>query len=87
MAIDWNKMVSVEVITTSAVLIFSVGVAYNTLAIGQAQADARSLNCKPSKPRCRTQYRIFNETPQSLTLIKSISSRWWKNSGKILDKF
>ena len=41
MAIDWNKMVSVEVITTSAVLIFSVGVAYNTLAIGQAQADAQ----------------------------------------------
>jgi hypothetical protein len=30
MAIDWNKLMSVEVLSTSAVLVFSVGVAYTT---------------------------------------------------------
>ena len=43
MAIDWNKLMSVEVLSTSAVLVlvFSVGVAYTTLANGQEQADAQ----------------------------------------------
>ena len=41
MAFDWNKIISAEVISTSAVLIFSVGVAYTTLADGQEQADAQ----------------------------------------------
>jgi DNA polymerase III delta prime subunit len=41
MAIDWNKLISVEVLSTSAVLVFSVGVAYTTLANGQEQADAQ----------------------------------------------
>jgi len=41
MAIDWNKLISVEVLSTSAILIFSVGVAYTTLADGQEQADAQ----------------------------------------------
>jgi peptidoglycan hydrolase CwlO-like protein len=41
MAIDWNKIISAEVLSTSAVLIFSVGVAYTTLADGQEQADAQ----------------------------------------------
>jgi hypothetical protein len=54
MAIDWNKLMSVEVLSTSAVLVFSVGVAYTTLANGQEQADAQIHNCKPSKPRCKT---------------------------------
>ena len=41
MAVDWNKIISAEVFTASAVLIFSVGVAYTTLANGQEQADAQ----------------------------------------------
>src|SRR6056300_2078489 len=41
MAIDWNKIISVEVLTTSAFLVFTVGVAYTTLANGQELADAQ----------------------------------------------
>jgi Tfp pilus assembly protein PilN len=41
MAIDWNKLISVEVLSTSAVLIFSVGVAYTNSSNGQEQADAQ----------------------------------------------
>jgi hypothetical protein len=54
MRFDWNKIISAEVLSTSAVLIFSVGVAYTTLArwartgrranrsaASQTRADAR----------------------------------------------
>lgn len=39
MAIDWNKVISTEVLATSATLIFAGGVAYATLANGQELAD------------------------------------------------
>jgi peptidoglycan hydrolase CwlO-like protein len=39
MAIDWNKVVSAEILTTSAALVFAGGVAYATLANGQETAD------------------------------------------------
>ena len=39
MAIDWNKVISAEVLTTSCALIFAGGVAYATLANGQETAD------------------------------------------------
>jgi hypothetical protein len=55
MAIDWNKIISAEVLSTSAVLIFSVGVAYTTLATGKNRQTHKSLNCKPNKRRCKTQ--------------------------------
>jgi hypothetical protein len=41
MALDWNKLISIEVLSTSGALIFAVGVAYTTLANGQEQADAQ----------------------------------------------
>lgn len=41
MSVDWNKIISVEVLTSSAVLIFAVGVAYTTLANGQELADTQ----------------------------------------------
>jgi peptidoglycan hydrolase CwlO-like protein len=39
MAIDWNKVISAEVLTTSCALVFAGGVAYATLANGQETAD------------------------------------------------
>lgn len=41
MAIDWNKVISAEVLTTSGALIFAGGVAYATLANGQEAADTQ----------------------------------------------
>lgn len=46
MALDWNKIISVEVLTTSGALIFAVGVAYTTLANGQEQADSQILHLR-----------------------------------------
>jgi hypothetical protein len=54
MAIDWNKLMSVEVLSTSAVLVFSVGVAYTTLANGQEQADAQIAQLQAKQERCKT---------------------------------
>jgi len=41
MAVDWNKVISTEVLATSVTLIFAGGVAYATLANGQELADAQ----------------------------------------------
>lgn len=41
MAMDWNKVISAEVLTTSGALIFAGGVAYATLANGQEAADTQ----------------------------------------------
>lgn len=41
MPIDWNKVISAEVLTTSSALIFAGGVAYATLANGQETADTQ----------------------------------------------
>ena len=38
---DWNKVISAEVLTTSGALIFAGGVAYATLANGQEAADTQ----------------------------------------------
>jgi hypothetical protein len=54
MAIDWNKLMSVEVLSTSAVLVFSVGVAYTTLANGQEQADAQITQLQAKQAKCKT---------------------------------
>jgi hypothetical protein len=74
MAIDWNKLISVEVLSTSAVLVFSVGVAYTTLANGQEQADAQiTSTASQTSARCKTQYLISKETLRFSMRIKSIS--------------
>jgi S-adenosylmethionine synthetase len=39
MAVDWNKIISAEVLTTSGALIFAGGIAYATLANGQELAE------------------------------------------------
>lgn len=41
MAIDWNKLISAEILMSGAVFAFTGGIAYATLANGQEQADVQ----------------------------------------------